>query len=197
MRTLFQAVAVCGALASPAWAQEAPAGGETVAAPPDLGALLEALTCREFLALGAQDQRTAMLALRALYNGDPLPDEPLPIGLDAGVGGADGQGGGPGASGAGGPDTEPSAEEAAAVVAEATAAEPVGEGEGQDGADPPDETGIVDGENESGKTDTDGTELAATGEPGDAKLTGMRTSCEGGPEALALDAMRAAHADYD
>jgi hypothetical protein len=31
----------------------------------------------------------------------------------------------------------------------------------------------------------------------DPKLTAMRTSCLGGPDALATDAMRAAHADYE
>jgi hypothetical protein len=43
----------------------------------------------------------------------------------------------------------------------------------------------------------DGTEVAAADEPGDPKLVAMRTSCEGGPDALASDALRAAHADYE
>lgn len=196
MRTLIAALAVSGAVATPALAQdEAQGGGE------DAAGLLAALTCSQFLQLGAQDQMTVMLAMRAHLNGDDLPDEPLPIGLDAEVGSPDGPGGDSGASGDAGAEgletdeaTVAEAAEAAATVAEEGTE---GGGEGADGADPPDETGIVDGENESGQVSADGTEASVTDAPADPRLTGMRTSCEGGPEALASDAMLAAHADYE
>lgn len=146
--------------------------GAGPAAAQDAAARLDALTCSAFLGLGAEDQRNVMLALRAHVNGDPLPDTPLPVGLgdEAGGGGPEDAGG---------------------------AAEGTGGGEGSEGTDPPDETGVVDAENESGNVNPDGTEASVTEGSGDPKLTAMRTSCEGGPESLASDALRAAHADYE
>lgn len=198
MRKLMKAVAgaglVAGALAIPAFAQGAGAEGSAGAAG-DVGARLDALTCSEFLQLEAQDQMTVMLALRAHYNGEALPDEPLPIGLEAELSG-DGLAGDSGEAGAEGLDTtEPTEAETAAAVAGVDGAN--GAGEGADGTDPPDETGLVDGENESGQVNPDGTEASVTDAPADPKLTAMRTSCEGGPEALASNAMIAAHADYE
>src|SRR3712207_6506718 len=88
MRSLIAAVTVMGALAAPAFAQEAPE---------DPGTRLDALTCREFIAFAPEEQMTVMLARRAHVNGEPLPDTPLPIGEEAEVGGADGLGGDSGA----------------------------------------------------------------------------------------------------
>lgn len=200
MRTLMTALAVAGAVTG---AAAAPAMAQNMN--PDMGALLDALTCSQFLQFEAQDQMNVMLALRAHSYGDPLPDEPLPIGLEAETS-ADGLGGDSGDASAEGLEAgaEEGAEAAGAVegLAEA-AADAVGDaageagGEGADGADVPDETGIVDGENESGQVNSDGTEASVTDAPADPKLTAMRTSCEGGPESLAADAMRAAHADYE
>jgi hypothetical protein len=200
MRTLIQAIAVSGAVAAPALAQDAPQDASQGA-----GARLDAMTCSEFLQFGAQDQMTVMLAMRAHYNGEPLPDEPLPIGVEAEAS-ADGLGGDSGEASAEGLDAslEGGAEgagSAAAAMADTggagAAADGAATGEGAGGTDVPDETGIVDGENESGQVNPDGTEASVTDAPADPKLTAMRTSCEGGPEALALDAMRAAHADYE
>ncbi len=194
MRTLIQAIAVSGAVAAPALAQDAPQDASQGA-----GARLDAMTCSEFLQFGAQDQMTVMLAMRAHYNGEPLPDEPLPIGVEAEAS-ADGLGGDSGEASAEGLDTSAEgagAEMAAAGAAGGTEAAGAATGEGAGGTDVPDETGIVDGENESGQVNPDGTEASVTDAPADPKLTAMRTSCEGGPEALALDAMRAAHADYE
>lgn len=177
MRTLIQAFAVTGAIVG---ATAAPAPAQDAA--PDVGVLLDALTCSEFLALGAQDQMNVMLAMRAHMNGDPLPDEPLPIGR-VGDAGAEG--------------LEAGTEGAAGAAGAAEGTEAAGGGEGVEGTDPPDETGIVDGENESGNVNPDGTEASVSDAPGDPKLRAMRTSCEGGPESLAADAIRAAHADYE
>ncbi len=138
---------------------------------PDVAARLDALTCSEFLALEAEDQMNVLLAMRAHMNGDPLPDKALPVGLAEEAGGEE-------------PGTE-------------DASEAAGGGEGAEGDDPPDETGVVDGENESGNVNPDGTEASVTDAPGDPKLRAMRTSCEGGPESRAADALRAAHADYE
>ena len=218
MRTLFYA-AVAAVSAAPAFAQEEPS------------ARLDAMTCREFLGLSAQDQMTVMLVMRAHVNGDPLPDEPLPVGVEAEVGGSDGLGGDSGNPDAEGLDTtgagagsdsaaaagattagdetggaESSDPESAAGAADADTvstdgAAAAGEGtaaadEGNTATSVGDEE-VVDGENESGKVNPDGTEMSVTDQPGDPKLTAMRTSCEGGPDALATDAMRAAHADYE
>lgn len=165
MKTLIAALAVTGGMAAPALAQDA-------------AGVLDALTCSRFLQIGAGDQMTVMLALRAHLNGDDLPDEPLPIGLEAESGDAAGDPG-----------------DAGAESLETAVAEDGGEGAG--GTDPPDETGIVDGENESGQVAADGTEASVTDAPADPKLRAMRTSCEGGPESLAADAIRAAHADTE
>lgn len=194
MKSLIKTLTVVGATAAPAMAQDAG---------PDMGALLDALTCSEFLQFEAQDQMNVMLALRAHSYGDPLPDEPLPIGVEAEVGGAGGLGGDSGDASAEGLESGTEATVANAADGAKGSAEVTGEavgeagGEGADGADPPDESGIVDGENESGQVNADGTEASVIDGPADPKLTAMRTSCEGGPEALAADAMRAAHADYE
>ena len=177
MKSLIQIVALTGAITTPAFAQ-------------DPGALLDAMTCREFLALAAPDQTTVMLALRAHVSGDPLPDEPLPVGTRAEV-----------------DSTDSDSERASGEEADAATDTP---GNGAQSSDPTTEAAdegttaisvgdeeVVDGENESGKVNPDGTEVAATDEPGDPKLVAMRTSCEGGPDALATDALRAAHADYE
>ena len=164
MKSLIQVLAIVGAVASPVLAQEAPQ---------DPGAALEAMTCRDFIELAPEEQMTAMLAMRAHVNGDPLPDEPLPIGAEAEVGGSDGLGGDSGTP---------------SVAADAA-------------------TGVAS----EGVTEVENTAAAAAGEPSpealtaeslteppiDPKLTAMRTSCLGGPDALASDAMRAAHADYE
>lgn len=47
-------------------------------APQDAAARLEAMTCRDFLALGARDRETVKAALLAHASGDPLPDPALP-----------------------------------------------------------------------------------------------------------------------
>ena len=140
MRFLFPVVAAAS-IAAPALAQEAA---------PDAAARLEAMTCREFLALDAGGQATVKAAMLAHASGEALPDVPLP---------APGEGG---------------------QVAEAGT-------EGGTGAPE-----VVAGENESGKVTPEGTEVSVTDEGGDRRLVAMRTSCEGGPDALALNALRAA-----
>lgn len=196
MRTLIAAMAVTGAIAGTIGGS---ARAQDVApdASPDMAGLLEALTCSEFLQLDAQNQMTVMLAMRASLNGEPLPDEPLPIGLEAEVGGADGLGGASGNASGEGPETDGASGAEAVEAMTQVMDEADGQGEGAEGTDVPDDTGVVDGENESGKVAADGTEASVTDEPADPKLTGMRTSCEGGPEALASNAMLAAHADYE
>lgn len=215
MKTLIQAIAISGAVVAPAFAQEAPQ---------EAGAQLDTMTCREFLGLSAEDQTTVMLAMRAHVNGDPLPDVPLPIGLEAENGGADGLGGdsgdpsaedladgsegaaGEADAGGVGQEGEATAAAGATTGAEGSVGEASTETADEDAASTADEgttatsvgdEEVVDGEKESGKVNPDGTEVSVTDEPADPKLTAMRTSCEGGPDALATDAMRAAHADYE
>jgi hypothetical protein len=178
MKALIQVIALTGVVAAPAFAQEP-------------GALLDAMTCREFLALAAPDQVTVMLALRAHVNGEPLPDEPLPVGTQAEVDGADSDPEGVAAEG-----TDASTDTPGNGAAETSDPTTEAADEGTTAISVGDEE-VVDGENESGKVNPDGSEVAATDEPDDPKLVAMRTSCEGGPDALATDALRAAHADYE
>jgi hypothetical protein len=170
MRFLLQAAALASlAAASPGLAQEAPS---------DTAARLEAMICREFLAFDAAGQETVKAAMLAHLADEPLPNAPLPDPAAAGQGasddgpevvedetGTDGSG----SAGAG------EAPEAAAAAGEAADADSSGEGA-----------------NESGKVAPDGTEASLTDEAGDSRLVAMRTSCEGGPDARALDALRAA-----
>lgn len=147
MRFLFPVVAAAS-IAGPALAQEAA---------PDAAARLEAMTCREFLALDADGQATVKAAMLAHASGEALPDTPLP------------------APGGGG------------QVAEDQSGAPEAGTDGGTGAPE-----VVTGENESGKVTPEGTEVSVTDEGGDRRLVAMRTSCEGGPDALALNALRAA-----
>lgn len=156
MRFLFPVVAAAS-IAAPALAQEVA---------PDVAARLEAMTCREFLALDAGGQATVKATLLAHAKGEPLPDTPLP---------------GPGAGGRVVEDRTGAPETAAAGAA------PDLVPEGGTGAPE-----VVAGENESGKVTPEGTEVSVTDEGGDRRLVAMRTSCEGGPDALALNALRAA-----
>ncbi|MBB1492509.1 MULTISPECIES: HdeA/HdeB family chaperone [unclassified Paracoccus (in: a-proteobacteria)] len=144
----------------------APSFGQDAA--PEVVARLESMTCREFLALDAEGQATVRAAMQAHASGEPLPDAPLP-------------------------DPAASAEGAAGVVEDRTGAdrteapaEPAAPGGGTGAPE------VVAGENESGKVAPDGTEASVTDEGGDRRLIAMRTSCEGGPDALALNALRAA-----
>lgn len=152
MRFLFPVVAAAS-IAAPALAQEAT---------PDAAARLEAMTCREFLALDAGGQATVKAAMLAHASGEPLPDTPLPA---------------PGAGGR-------------VVEDRAAGSETAAPGAGTQGGTGAPE--VVAGENESGKVTPEGTEVSVTDEGGDRRLVAMRTSCEGGPDALALNALRAA-----
>lgn len=147
MRFLFPVVAAAS-IAAPALAQEAA---------PDVAARLEAMTCREFLALDADGQATVKAAMLAHASGEALPDTPLP---------APGEGGQAAEDQSGAPEA--------------------GTGGGTGAPE------VVAGENESGKVTPEGTEVSVTDEGGDRRLVAMRTSCEGGPDALALNALRAA-----
>lgn len=166
MKLPFPAIVLAGlSAAAPALAQESPQ---------DVVARLEAMTCRAFLALDAGGQATVKAAMLAHASGEPLPDTPLPApAADAGTGAAsaevveDRTGAAEGA--------DPARTETAAAASGGTGAPEV-----------------VEGENESGKVAPDGTEVAVTDEGGDRRLVAMRTSCEGGPDARALDALRAA-----
>ncbi|WP_210530170.1 HdeA/HdeB family chaperone [Rubellimicrobium arenae] len=189
MRNLIQAAAIAGTVAVPALAQDASA---------DAGGRLDAMTCREFIEFAPEDQMTIMLAMRAQANGDPLPDTPLPVGTEAEVGGADGLGGASGdpeaagaTDGAATPgDAEPGAKGPASADAGGGASGPADAGEVAEIED----TVAADAGEPSPEALT-GESLADT--PADPKLTAMRTSCLGAPDALASDAMRAAHADYE
>lgn len=175
MKFLFQAIAIAGiaAAASPALAQDAtqdPAGR------------LEAMTCREFLALDAEGQATVKAAMLAHLSGEPLPDTPLPAPSSADAG----EGTSPD-SGQVVADRTGTGEDGAAV-AEESAGDDAAASDGS-GTGAPE---VVEGENESGKVAPDGTEASVTDEAGDRRLVAMRTSCEGGPDSRALDALRAA-----
>lgn len=138
-------------------------------AAPDVVARLEAMTCRAFLALDAGGQATVKAALLAHASGAPLPETPLPDTP---------------APGAGGRVVEDWTGAPGTAAAEAAPAAETGTGIGA--------PEVVEGENESGKVSPDGTEASVTDEAGDRRLVAMRTSCEGGPDARALDALRAA-----
>jgi len=167
MRSLIQVIAIAGAVASPAFAQETPE---------EPGAALDTMTCRDFVELAPEDQMAVMLAMRAHVNGDPLPDEPLPVGAEAEVGGADGSGDDSGSTAA------------------AAGTEPGADSEGQDAVTEVGDTAAA----AAGEPSPEAlTAESLTETPSDPKLTAMRTSCLGGPDALASDALRAAHADYE
>lgn len=135
-------------------------------AAPEVVARLESMTCREFLALDAGGQATVRAVMQAHASNEPLPDTPLP------------------------PPTASAEDGAAEVVGDRTgadrAAAPAAPSGGSDAPE------VAAGENESGKVAPDGTEASVTDEGGDRRLVAMRTSCEGGPDALALNALRAA-----
>lgn len=156
MRFLFPVVAAAS-IAGPVLAQEAT---------PDAAARLEAMTCREFLALDADGQATVKAAMLAHASGDPVPNTPLPV-----------------------PGAGRQVVEDQTGVPETAAAEAAPEAGTQGGTGAPE---VVAGENESGKVTPEGTEVSVTDEGGDRRLVAMRTSCEGGPDALALNALRAA-----
>lgn len=155
------------AIAAACIAAAAPSFGQD-ATPQDV-ARLETMTCREFLTLDAGGQASVRAAMQAHVSDEPLPDAPLLV-----------------------PDASPKG--AAGVVedrtgadrTEAPAAEPAAPGGGTGAPE------VITGENESGKLAPDGTEVSVTDEGGDRRLVAMRTSCEGGPDALALNALRAA-----
>lgn len=176
MKFLFQAIAIAGAGAA---AAAAPALAQGAAGQ------LEAMTCREFLALDADGQATVKAAMLAHLSGEPLPASPLPapVAADAGE--------------AASPDQAQVVEDQAgatddgSAVADRAPQADAATGEGSSIAAPE----VVAGENESGKVAPDGTEASVTDEPADDRLLAMRTSCEGGPDARALDALRAAFAD--
>lgn len=162
---------------APAFAQEAA---------PDPAARLEAMTCRDFLALDAAGQATVKAAMLAHVAGAPLPDAPLPAA--------------PGKAGAAPPrvveDRTGAPEGANAETAKAGTGAGEAGASGTQAAAAGSGTGapeVVSGENESGKLAPDGTEASVTDEGGDRRLVAMRTSCEGGPDALALNALRAAY----
>lgn len=56
----------------------------------------------------------------------------------------------------------------------------------------PASAGAAGGDTDSGTAAPDGTEASVTDQGGDRRLVAMRTSCEGGPDALAMNALRAA-----
>lgn len=148
----------------------APALAQDAAA--DTVARLESMTCREFLALDAEGQATVKAAMHAHATGEPLPDTPLP-------------------------DAAPSGE-ATQVVEDQTGTDVEADGAGDTAPQTTPGTGAPEmaaGENESGKVSPEGTEASVTDEGGDRRLVAMRTSCEGGPDALALNALRAAFGD--
>ena len=161
MKLSLPALALAGlTAAAPVPAQEAP---------PD-AARLEAMTCREFLALDAAGQATVKAAMQAHASGEPPPGAPLPA---------------PPAGGAA----------SARVVEDRTGAAEGPDAAGTEMAAAPGGAaapGVAGGQNESGKVAPDGTEASVTDEGGDLRLLAMRTSCEGGPDALALTALRAA-----
>lgn len=137
-------------------------------APQDAAARLGAMTCREFLALDAGAQATVKAAMLAHAKGEPLPDAPLPAPAEGGTA----------------PVVEDRTGAPETVTAGAAPAATTGTGTGA--------PEVVAGENESGKVSPEGTEASVTDEGGDRRLVAMRTSCEGGPDALALNALRAA-----
>lgn len=160
MKFPFPAIAAACLAAGPALAQDAA---------PDMVARLEAMTCREFLALDAGGQATVKAAMLAYARGEPLPDTPLP------------------APGAAAPQVVE--DRTGADVDATTGGVTPAAGAATGGTGAPE---VVAGENESGKVSPEGTEASVTDEGGDRRLVAMRTSCEGGPDALALNALRAA-----
>lgn len=161
MKFPFSAIAAACLAAGPSLAQEAA---------PETVTRLEAMTCREFLALDAGGQATVKAAMLAHARGEPLPGTPLPA----------------------------PAAEATQVVEDRTGADvdataggatPAASEAAKGGTGAPE---VIAGENESGKVSPEGTEASVTDEGGDRRLVAMRTSCEGGPDALALNALRAA-----
>lgn len=144
----------------------------------DAAGRLEAMTCREFLALHAEAQDTVRTAMLAQLSGEPLPDAPLPAGSDAAQAGQ-----------AQVVEDETGVDDGGTLAVEAPGEE-AGSADASDAA-----RNATAGENESGKTAPDGTEVSVTDEAGDRRLVAMRTSCEGGPDARALDALRAAFGD--
>lgn len=173
MKFLFQAVVLAGiaATTAPTLAQDA-------------ASRLEAMTCREFLALDAEGQATVKAAMLAHASGEPLPDAPLPAPASA-----DPAQGAPAGHGQVVEDATGAREDGAAVVEGAAGADAAGSSSGTGAPE------VVEGENESGKLAPDGTEASVTDEAGDHRLVAMRTSCEGGPDSRALDGLRAAFGD--
>ncbi|HVG48685.1 MAG TPA: HdeA/HdeB family chaperone, partial [Rubellimicrobium sp.] len=121
MKTFFPVIVIAAAVAGPTLAQDASG---------DAAGRLDAMTCREFMAFAPEDQMTMMLAMRAHVNGDPLPDEPLPVGAEAEVGGADGLGGDSGDPGtaANADATDAGASEASGGTEDVTASTEAAEG---------------------------------------------------------------------